>query len=272
MKKYKSLIVSSLMATLIITTPVASFAENNNKDKKDNENKMGQLNKVKENKDKKENSWFGSNWFNNHNLRDTTTPVISNVVTTSTKVNKATIKWETDVRSNTFVWYSKVSPVDTSVNPMMKRGDRVLKHKIELKKLEPNIKYYVVVGSANNIGIIKSAEISFTTPIKVITPTPVVLDTTVPVISNTEITVNGSNVVISWKTNETTSSTIFYSTITPVNTTTASITKVVNNTLKKEHSLSIPNLTSNTLYHFILKSVDASNNVSTSNELSFRTN
>ena len=277
MKKYKSLITSSLLLALIVVTPIVSFADNNNKDKNDNENKIGQLNKVKENKDQNEknqknNSWFRSNWFNNHNLKDTTAPIISNIVATSTKSKKATIKWETDVRSNTFIWYSKVSPVNTSIDPMMKRGDRVLKHKIELKKLEPNTKYYVVVGSANNMGMIKSTEISFTTP--AITPvvTLPVVDTTAPVISNIETTVNGSNVEISWKTNEATSSTIFYSIITPVDTTVASLTKVVNNTLTKEHRLSIPNLTSNTLYHFILKSVDASNNTVSSSELSFRTN
>ena len=272
MKKYKSLITSSLLLALIITTPVISFADNN-KNKNDNENKIEQLNKVKENKDKKENSWFGSNWFKGHS-KSTIAPVISNVIVVSTKTNKTTIKWETDSRSNTFVWYSTTTPVDTSINPNLKRNDRVLKHKFELKKLEAGTKYYVVVGSANNIGVTKSAEISFTTPVIAVTPvvTAPVVDTTAPVISNIETTVSGSNVAISWKTDEATSSTIFYSITTPVDTTTASITKVVDNTFKKEHSLSIPSLTSNTLYHFILKSVDASNNTSSSSELSFRTN
>ncbi|MFA6392899.1 MAG: fibronectin type III domain-containing protein [Candidatus Paceibacterota bacterium] len=276
MKKYKSLITSSLLLALIIATPVISFADNN-KNKNGNENKIEQLNKVKENKDKKEKSWFGSSWFNSHNAKDTTAPVISNPITTlSNNIKKAKISWTTDVKANSIVWYSTTTPVDTSVEGIttMKRNNRTLNHKIELKKLLPNTKYYVVVGSANNIGITKSAEISFTTPAIIITPvvTPPVVDTTAPVISNIETTVSGSNVAISWKTNEATSSTIFYSKTTPVDTTTASLTKAVDNTLTKEHSLSIPNLTSNTLYHFILKSVDASNNVSTSSELSFRTN
>lgn len=273
MKKYKLLITSSLLLALIIATPVVSFADNNNKDKNGNGNKIENVNKAQNEKNQKNISWFGSNWFKGHS-KSTIAPVISNVIVVSTKTNKATIKWETDSRSNSFVWYSTTTPIDTSVNPNLKRNDRVLKHKFELKKLEAGTKYYVVVGSANNIGIIKSAEISFTTPAIVVTPvvTPPVVDTTAPVISNIETTVSGSNVAISWKTNEATSSTIFYSIITPVDTTVANITKVVNNTLTKEHSLSIPNLTSNTLYHFILKSVDASNNTVSSSEFSFRTN
>jgi hypothetical protein len=277
MKKYKSLITGSLLVGLIMTTPFVGFAESNNKGNNDNSNKIEQSSKVKTEKDNKNNSWFSSSWFNNHNSKDTTAPVISNVVATlSNNVKKAKISWTTDIKANSIVWYSTTSPVDTSVKGMttMKRNNRTLNHKIELKKLLPNTKYYVVVGSANGIGIVKSAEISFTTPATAVIPvvTPPVADTTAPVISNTETTVNGSNVAISWKTNEATSSTIFYSTITPVDTTVASITKVVNNTFTKEHSLIIPGLTSNTLYHFILKSVDASSNAVSSNELSFRTN
>lgn len=167
MKKYKSLITSSLLVALIIATPVVSFAENNNKDKNDNANKIGQLNRVRENKEKKDASWFGSSWFNSHNTKDTTAPVISNVLATlSNNTKKAKISWTTDIKANSIVWYSTTSPVDTSVKGIttMKRNSRTFKHSIELKKLQPNTKYYVVVGSANGIGMVKSTEISFTTP------------------------------------------------------------------------------------------------------------
>jgi hypothetical protein len=39
-----------------------------------------------------------------------------------------------------------------------------MNHKINLSRLEPGTTYYVVVGSANNIGMTKSSETSFTTP------------------------------------------------------------------------------------------------------------
>ncbi|MFA6386468.1 MAG: fibronectin type III domain-containing protein [Candidatus Paceibacterota bacterium] len=282
MKKYKSLITGSLLAALIIATPVVSFAENNNKDQNNNGNKIEQTDNEKNNenegrKNQKDNSWFGSSWFNSHNTKDTTAPVISNVVATlSNNVKKAKISWTTDVKANSIVWYSTTSPVDTSVKGMttMKRNSRTLNHKIELKRLLPNTKYYVVVGSTNGIGKTLSTEISFTTPAITVTPivTPPVVDVTVPVISNIETRTSGSNVEILWKTDEATSSTMFYSIVTPVDTTSTNILKIVNTTFTKEHKVSIPNLTSNTLYHFILKSVDASSNVVSSNELSFRTN
>ena len=275
MKKYKSLITGSLLVGLIMTTPFVGFAESNNKGNNGNSNKIEQSSKVKTEKDNKNNSWFSSSWFNNHNSKDTTVPVISSVIATpSNNAKKAKISWITDVKANSIVWYSTTSPVDTSVKGMttMKRNNRTLNHKIELKKLLPNTKYYIVVGSANGIGIVKSAEISFTTP--AITPvvTPPVADTTAPVISNIETRINGSNVTIIWATNELSTSNVYTSTITPLDVTTSTTTLIADNSLAKNHSLIIPNLTSNTLYHFIVKSVDASSNAVSSSELSFRTN
>lgn len=278
MKKYTSFISGSLLAALIIVTPVVSFAENNNKDKNDNKDKMEQKKIEKDEvKNQKDNAWFKSGWFKSHNTKDTTVPIINNVVATlSNNIKKAKISWTTDIKSNSIVWYSTTTPVDTSTEGIttMKRNNRALNHKIELKRLLPNTKYYVVVGSANGIGITKSAEISFTTPAIILTPvvTPQVVDTTAPVISNIETTVNASNVKISWTTNELSTSNIYTSTITPLDVNASTTTLIDDKTLATKHSLNIPNLTSNTLYHFILKSVDASNNTVSSNELSFRTN
>ncbi|MCX6753671.1 MAG: fibronectin type III domain-containing protein [Candidatus Nomurabacteria bacterium] len=162
MKKYKSLIASSLLAALIIASPIVSFAENNNKDQNGNENKTEQSSKVKTEKNNKNNSWFSSSWFNSKNAKDTTAPVISNVAATlSNNVKKAKVSWTTDIKANSIVWYSTTSPVDTSVKGIttMKRNNRTLNHKIELKRLLPNTKYYVVVGSANGIGKTLSTEI-----------------------------------------------------------------------------------------------------------------
>jgi hypothetical protein len=201
---------------------------------------------------------------------DTIAPVISNLAVSSIKVNKATLTWLTDTKSNSLVWISKTSPVDTSLNTNALRKAQVLNHKIMLNKLDANTKYYVVVGGTNDIGTTKSSEISFTTP-AVVTP-PVVIDTTAPVISNIETRVNGSNVTIAWTTNELSTSNVYTSTITPLDIVTSTTTLIADNSLALNHSLNIPSLTSNTLYHFIVKSVDASNNTVSSNELSFRTN
>ena len=207
---------------------------------------------------------------------DVVAPVISNLNVTNVKSHKATINWTTDTKSNTMVWISKTSPVDTNLAKYSRKA-LVLNHKMELKKLEANTKYYVVVGSKNKAGITKSAEMSFTTlvsnpditPTPTPTPTP---DTTAPVISAITTNVTGINAVVSWTTNEPATSNVFYSTGTPVDTNAILTPKVTDGALTTSHSLSIPSLTSSTLYHFVIKSLDASNNVVLSSESTFATN
>lgn len=353
---YKKLITGSLLTALILTTPIASFAKENGKDDDDRE-KNGKF------EQKREKSWFSSNWFENKSSKNiTTVATISDLTVTSNKATKATIKWNTDVRSNSMIWYSTTTPVDTTKAPNMKRNDRTLKHKFEIKKLQPNTLYYVVVGNGTMGGVGKSTEMSFTTgsfnsnesmpvitsvtgpatikkgevatfiltandpqnktltygvdwadqntiaptaftspttlthtyntvgiyvvkftvtnsdgkkvtyPMKVTvttTPTP---DTTAPVISELSTNVSGTTVVVSWKTNEPSNSSIFYSKITPVDVNALTTTKIENATLVKNHSIAIPSLTSSTLYHFIIKSADSSNNIASSSEVTFATN
>ncbi len=365
MQKYKSLITGSLIAAMIIVTPLVTFADNDNKDKKDNDNKEIQVREIKSEKNQKEHSWFNSNWFISRKDRITSAPVISNVVVDTNKTYKTKIKWDTSVRSNSFVWFSKTSPVDTSIKPTIKRNDRVLSHKIELKKLESNTKYYVVVGSANGQNKTLSTETSFTTgvinennnnlsikslegkkiinvgdtakvmvnvsdkgngnlsfsadwgdttssnqssllnktiqsatfnhiyntigtytatftvtnndgktdsksmEIKVVS---IISDITSPIISNIETKVNKTDATISWITNEPTTSSIFYNATTTVDVNNSNTPKVVDSKLVTKHSLNIPLLVSSTLYHFIIKSVDAANNAVTSIEYAFHTN
>ncbi len=105
----------------------------------------------------------------------------------------------------------------------------------------------------------------------IVTAVPVV-DTTAPVISNIQTTVTGTNVNVSWTTNELATSNIIYSEIMPFDINAVSTKSIVNATLTKTHSINIPSLTSSTLYHFILKSADASNNVVLSSDSTFSTN
>lgn len=171
MKNYKKIIAGSILSVLIISTPGLALAkEKNENGNSNNSNKPMKVEEREQNKveTKTEKSsktnWFSS-WFNSKSSKNATiAPVISNVGVTSNKARKATIKWDTDLRSNSIIWYSTTPQIDTTKNPTIKRNDRVLKHKIEINKLQPNTQYYVVVGSANNIGVTKSAEMTFTTP------------------------------------------------------------------------------------------------------------
>lgn len=106
-------------------------------------------------------------------IADTSTLVISDFNATSTKPREAKLVWMTDQHADSKVWYSKVSPVDTSVAPSISLPHNVKKHKINLKGLEPDTTYYVVVSSKVKKGNASaiSGEISFKTP-PVVTPPP----------------------------------------------------------------------------------------------------
>jgi hypothetical protein len=348
MQKYKPFIISSLLAAIIITTPVISFAENNDKNGNDNQTKS-----------------FLGRIFNSSD-RKTITNTINNLSVSAIRSNRAVITWKTDIKSSSTVWYSKTSPVDTSVAPNFSRKNKIFAHRVQLNRLEPNTKYYVVVKSTNRLGTTTSSEISFTTlatvsdntpiitsisgprsikagetetitvnaydtknealnysvnwgdtgttplaqgftqPIFVqsttfshvynspgiynatftvqnsdgkknsstitITVNPVSADTTAPVISNVETKTGSSTATISWDTNEPSTSQIYYSKITPVEVTSNETISLVDNTLSTKHSLSITGLAKSTLYHFVIKSTDASNNTTVSGESAFMTN
>lgn len=98
-------------------------------------------------------------------------------------------------------------------------------------------------------------------------------DTIAPIMKNIKISTDiSNNATISWETNEKATGEIFYSTKNDVDIDDTNTLVVSDKTLKKEHSLNIPGLASSTLYHFILKSADASNNVTLSSEITFVTN
>ena len=298
-----------------------------------------------------------------------TGPVISGLVATSSSKDKAVVRWTTDVKADSQVWYSTTSPVDTSKSPQKDDDDLEKKHEIELKKLLPGTTYYVVVGSKAKNGVVtKSSEVSFKTEAKKNTPvitsvtgpshvvedtdntwtinaydpkntalsysvdwgdepatfakklglkkepvtqtttlshthedpgtyhivftatneaghsvtskTSVIVDaatttptdTTAPVISAQSVKVNASSTgTVTWTTNEPSTSHVFYSLTTPVNTSTSSTWVVHDTALVTSHSLSIPNLATSTLHYFVVRSTDASGNTATSAEFSTTT-
>lgn len=94
-------------------------------------------------------------------------------------------------------------------------------------------------------------------------------DTTAPVISDVKQVVGTSSATISWKTDEPSTSEVFYSTTSPVDVN--SSTSVSDDALVTEHSINLTGLTSGTLYHFIIESSDATDNTYSSSEATFTT-
>ena len=105
----------------------------------------------------------------------------------------------------------------------------------------------------------------FNTPTATTSP-----DIVAPVISG--ITVSGmttTSAIVAWTTDEIANGNIYISTSTPMNL--ASSTTLGSVTLSTAHSFSITGLTANTTYYYVVKSADATGNVSTSTQQSFAT-
>ena len=101
------------------------------------------------------------------------------------------------------------------------------------------------------------------------TPTVPTVDTLAPVVSNIASSTATTTAYVSWTTNELATSTLWYSTATPLSTSTA--TKIESNTFSLSHSYNITNLASTTTYYFVVKVSDASGNSVTSSEKTFLT-
>lgn len=96
-------------------------------------------------------------------------------------------------------------------------------------------------------------------------------DTTAPVISGIGAEVGTSTAKISWTTDESSTSKVYYSISTPINIDSDSVSSVYSKVLKTSHSMNIYGLAPNTKFYFIVASTDAAGNTAISAESSFTT-
>lgn len=190
---------------------------------------------------------------------DTTPPEITNIKTSLLTQNSATIGWDTNENSDSFVEYGLTSNCEksTTLDTTM-----VLHHSVVLSELVSNTTYYFRVVSkdiANNETI--SAISSF------ITPDETDADTTIPLIKEiVAANITNSSVTISWVTDENSDSQIeygantFYTKATPLDT-----------SLVQNHTITITDLFHNTLYHYRVRSRDAAGNLALSEDYTFTT-
>lgn len=102
------------------------------------------------------------------------------------------------------------------------------------------------------------------------TTTPPVVDTTPPTISSvTATSIASTSAHITWTTSENADSRVWYSTSTPVSTSTA--TTVTNAGLLVSHDLTLSPLTASTTYYYKVSSKDSLGNEAMSSESSFST-
>lgn len=280
----------------ISSVPVSSYAHDNGKGRNDdkNENKSERNEREdnhKKNKDKKierkENKvcrqifkrLFNRGFFQNQSdidaflecLRpfgidgrfggnatgtpDTTSPVISDL---SVKPNtvKAEVKWHTNEKSDSQVFWSTSSNVDlnSSSTASTTRSEKVKDHNVVIENLNASTTYYLVVRSKDaSSNSTTSNEISFTTK-------SLSLDTTSPIISGIGLLLGTSTANVSWHTNENASSRVYYGNSASLDVNASTTSFFENSTLKQNHSISVNGLATSTLYYFAIESKDGSGN------------
>jgi len=197
---------------------------------------------------------------------DILAPVISNIeITTAT--TSAEVIWDTNEASDSIVWYSTTTPVDTENDSFVSTATLVTNHTISLTGLTDNTTYYIVISSSDEaLNKAESTEMSFTTLEEIQEPE----DTTPPVISDISAISTTTSATISWTTDEEATSKVWYGTTTSLVITNETLFEE-SGSLTLSHSLTVSTLTASTTYYYFVSSEDTSENRATSSEQSFTT-
>jgi phosphodiesterase/alkaline phosphatase D-like protein len=188
---------------------------------------------------------------------DTTPPVLSNIQASSITSNSATITWNTDEPATTQVEYGlttsygQSTPLDTNL---------ITAHSVNLSSLSSNTLYHYRVKSRDAAGNeAVSTDQTFTTA-----SAP---DTTPPVLSNIQASsITSNSATITWNTDEPATTQVEYGLTTSYGQSTPLDTNLIT-----AHSVNLSSLSSNTLYHYRVKSRDAAGNEAVSTDQTFTT-
>lgn len=197
---------------------------------------------------------------------DTTAPVIGSIVSTTGTAN-VNVAWKTNEYSTSRVYYSTDSNVNASTTTFISKTTLDRNHVVSVTGLTASTTYYFIVESVD-----ASGNISRSAAFSAMTGTPVITtDTTAPVITNAVAVVATTSVQLSWNTNENATTKAYYSTTTPVNTTSSSTAFLENTTLVSGHALTVTGLATSTAYYMVLESKDSSGNTTRTGEFNFTT-
>ncbi len=187
---------------------------------------------------------------------DTTAPALSAIAAGSPTSGGATITWTTNEASTTQVDYGTTTAYGSSTTL---NASLVTAHSATLAGLQAATIYHFRVRSLDAAGnVALSGDATFTT---LAAP-----DTTAPVISGVVASSTGTtSSVITWSTNEASTSVVDYG------LTTGYGSSATNATLVGSHSISLTGLTASTTYHFRVRSADAAGNSTSSTDATFST-
>lgn len=210
--------------------------------------------------DQKGNVTTSTGSFTTLAVADTTAPVISNIVVGTPTATGVTITWTTDEAASTKV-YAATVPVNTAtVTPVVVSGTRTA-HSVTLSGLAANTQHYFIVESVNAANLAtQGTQGTFTT---------IAADSTAPTVSAIVVTPAATSATIAWMTNENASTKVYISPTASV--VKASATQVSGAGNTTAHSVIVTGLTANKQYYYLIESIDASNNMTTTAEGTFTT-
>ena len=182
-------------------------------------------------------------------------PVISAVAASSITSSGATITWTTNVAANSQVEYGTTASYgqSTPLNSAMVTG-----HSVALSSLSASTLYHYRVKSADSSNNqATSGDFTFTTTAAAAPPV-------ISAVAAGSITSSGAT--ITWTTNVVANSQVEYGA-----TASYGQSSPLNSSMVTSHTVALSGLSASTLYHFRVKSADASNNQATSGDFTFTT-
>lgn len=198
---------------------------------------------------------------------DTVAPIIKNIKTWS-GTSFTVVTWDTNEKTSSKIYWDSSANVSTSSINVKSSFSGVTHHFVIINGLNAGTEYHALIEAtdpSNNTSL--SSKFSFTT-----SGTPVVNppDVTAPIISSVVANgVSSTTINLTWTTNEPSNSKVYYSTTSPLATSTAQF--VSNASLVTNHSIQIGALATGTTYFLVVGSADASNNTSLSPQFSTTT-
>jgi peptidoglycan hydrolase-like protein with peptidoglycan-binding domain len=195
-------------------------------------------------------------------LEDKTPPLIFSL-NTSVTATSSNISWVTNENSTTKVYYGTTTPVTPTNSMVIQVEGFDFLHNVMLSGLLPATNYYLLAVSSDTSGnTATSSQTSFVT-------TSVVYDNTPPSIYDLFSYTSPNTATIVWKTNEPSTSKLYYGTSSPL--VPVSSLALTTDFLTTLHIVTASGLTPSTTYYYLLEVKDVVNNIATSTLQSFIT-
>ncbi|RJQ31022.1 hypothetical protein C4572_03060 [Candidatus Parcubacteria bacterium] len=187
----------------------------------------------------------------------TETLSITNIAATTPTNTTATITWNTSDNATSQAEYSTSADLSDSTSYPTSPSNSTQSHSISLSSLSEGTTYYYRVKSASQDATTTSQNYQFTTG-----------DSVAPTVSSlTASSIDDNSAVITWTTDEPSTSRVQYGTATGSYTSSTTL----DSTLTRNHSVTLTGLSYQTTYYYRVLSSDGNSNATTSSESSLTT-